>query len=127
MGSNWQTELVSKPKLRTYIKFKDAIYPEPYVLRINSRLKRSLLAQLRIGILPIRVETGRFRGLTVEERVCEMCNLGKIENEINFICECPLYDAMRANLFEATLAVNPNFLTLNLENKFIFLMKNMWR
>ena len=60
------------------------------------RSHRSLLAQLRSGILPLRLETGRFQNirdentghfqkLKVEERVCTLCNLNCIEDEIHFV------------------------------------------
>ncbi len=47
------------PKLRTYIKFKKVVEVEPYVLSFISRQRRSYLAQLRNGILPVQLEVGR--------------------------------------------------------------------
>ncbi len=41
----WKADLLSKPKLRTYIKFKGDYNVEDYVKYYNSRSKRSLLAQ----------------------------------------------------------------------------------
>jgi len=60
------------------------------------------MAQLRSGILPIRIETGPFCKLPVEERLCEMCNQGKVEDEFHFIMECPLYHQERQGMFEKT-------------------------
>ncbi len=53
--------LISKmmPNLRTYIKFKNVFEVEPYVLPFMSRQRRSYLAQLRNGILPLQLEVGR--------------------------------------------------------------------
>ena len=56
---------------------------------------RSFIAQLRLGILPLRIETGRFenlkdsltgrfRKLKVEVRKCQICNLDDIEDEKHF-------------------------------------------
>ena len=51
-----------------------------------SKHKRSLMAQFLTGILPLKIETGRFkkirdtssgklRCLNSQERICEMCTL----------------------------------------------------
>ncbi len=40
----WKADLLSKYKLRTYIKFKDDYNVEDYIKYCNSRRKRSLLA-----------------------------------------------------------------------------------
>ena len=56
----WEQEIVTKHKLRTYRTFKATFATENYVIKNISRRKRSLLCQLRIGILPLRIETGDF-------------------------------------------------------------------
>ncbi len=48
-------------KLRTYVKLKENICTKDYVKHCTSRRKRSLMAQFIIGILPLHIETGRFR------------------------------------------------------------------
>ncbi len=49
----WKDNLPNKPKLRTYISFKEQYYTEDYVkLCIPSRKERSMLAQIGFGILP---------------------------------------------------------------------------
>ena len=48
-----------KPKLRNYTKFKLDINEEDYLIK-SSRSQRSLLAQLRIGILPLQIEVGGY-------------------------------------------------------------------
>ena len=61
--TQWLDELHSKPKLRTYMTFKDNINTENYVKSFMSRRRRSLLAQLRLGVLPLHIETGRFKNV----------------------------------------------------------------
>ena len=61
MSSEWYDETQNKVKLRTYIKFKERFEPEEYLLHYMSKNKRSLIAQIRCGILPIFIETGRFK------------------------------------------------------------------
>ena len=55
------------------------------------KYKRSLLAQLRTGILPLSIETVRYYCIALENRICLLCNLNKIEDEIDIICECKAY------------------------------------
>ena len=61
--------------------FGQAVYAE-YNL---PKSQQSPCAQLRCGILLPRVETGRYRGLSEEERICNHCELNEVEDEINFI------------------------------------------
>ena len=56
----WSNTVGYKPKLRNYVKFKQNINVEDYVVSNISRSQRSLLAQLCMGILPLNIETGRY-------------------------------------------------------------------
>ena len=60
-------------------------HTEEYLKLCLTKYQRSLLSQFRAGILPLRIETGRFhvkndiengnvRHLQVEEHTCQMCN-----------------------------------------------------
>ena len=60
MQEQWSNEMHNKPKLRTYVQIKDIFEPEPYVLSNISRQRRSLLAQIRLGILPIKNRNWSF-------------------------------------------------------------------
>ena len=116
---------MKKPKLRTYITFKDEFAVEEYVKFNKSRHARSLLAQFRLGILPLKIETGRFNNLAVEQRICDLCTTKHIEDEKHFLCNCPLYLTPRQKLYEAANSLFPPFNNLNENGKFIFIMKNM--
>ena len=91
------------------------------------RLDQSLFAQFRHGILPLKIDTSRFKNLDVEERVCELCELGVVESEIYFLCKCPLYDNIRAALIVKGHQAIPNFLILDDEAKLLHLMNCKWR
>ena len=92
MEREWQREILGKPKLRTYITFKNLFKEKEYLSKIMSRKARSLISQIRLGILPLEIEVGRFRGVSPEDRLCQNCNMGVVESEVHFICECPLYN-----------------------------------
>jgi hypothetical protein len=127
MLGEWKQEVLKKPKLRTYITFKENINTEDYVQSYMSHHARSLFAQFRHGILPIKIETGRFKNLKEEERICELCPLNVVENETHFLCECSLYTDARIKLFDKAIKKNPSFNDLEVSIKFNFLMKQMWR
>ncbi len=67
-------------------KFKENICTEDYVKHCTSRRKRSLMAQFRIGKLPLHIETGRLRDKRINQSVCLLCNSGEVENEQHFRC-----------------------------------------
>ena len=55
---NWENNIQSFKKLRTFVTFKKSCKEEKYLLLNLSRKERSLFAQLRLGVLPLRLETG---------------------------------------------------------------------
>ena len=94
MHNEWSNKLPSKPKLRTYSLFKNEMKTEEYILSNIPKCKQSLLCQLRIGILPLEIETGRYTRKKVEDRICKLCKLD-IEDEIHFVCVCPKLQTIR--------------------------------
>ncbi len=83
-NNQWKDLLTSKAKLHTYMKFKDNIYTEQYVQYCSFRKRRSFLAQFQLGILPLHIETGRFRNMKSIEQLCFICNTNVIEDEQHF-------------------------------------------
>ena len=128
-------EIESKPKLRTYKLFKSDFSTEEYILKHRSKYERSILCQFRIGILPLNIETGRYknikdnisgkmRNLRPEERICDLCDLNIVEDELHFLCVCPVYNDERQNLYRKIDSTHNGFLNLEPEEKFIFIMTN---
>ena len=98
------------------------------------RQQRSLLAQLRAGILPLRIETGRFynikdpqtnkyRKLKAGERLCEVCKDGNIEDEYHFVCICSVYRDIRETLYQKVMLNTSNFNDMNDLDKFFILIE----
>ncbi len=59
--------------------FKSVFKTEDYLLIDLKKNDRSLLAQFRCGILPLRIETGRYVGEAVENRLCLLCDEHLVE------------------------------------------------
>ncbi len=83
-NADWKNSILPKSKLRSYVTFKEDIETESYIKYCMPR-RRSLLAQLRLGILSLHLETGRFRNKNVEERTCLICDSQDVEIEEHFI------------------------------------------
>ncbi len=124
-NADWKISLPTKPKLRTYVKFKENIETESYIKYCMLRRRRSLLAQLRLGILPLHLETGRFRNKKVEGKICLICNLQYVENEEHFIYVCTTYSQLRNNLY--LTVENAECHGWSNENKLVHLVKHKWK
>ena len=107
MNEKWKTDILSKPKLRTYVTFKSVLQTEEYLRNNISRHKRSLLAQLRLGILPLEIKVGRFRNIPVENRLCKCCDTNVVKNEFHFVCECVTYPDLRTVLYSQHITSPP--------------------
>ena len=89
------------------------------------RLERSLLAQLRLGILPLKIETGRFVNLPLVNRTCTLCDMIVLEDEVHFVKRCPLYEIYRNQLFQSAKQLDTNFNTLEGEQKLSFFLNSL--
>ena len=96
-------------------------------MRYNlNRHTRSVTSQFRFGILPIRIETGRFKNIPKEERFCDNCQTEE-EDEWHFAIVCPLYNNLRETLFEIAHSLDDNFVNLNSSGKLCFLTNEIWK
>ena len=83
------------PKLSTYSQFKSLLEPEKYLHVINSFWARKHPAKFRTSNHDLATEKGRHAKLERHRRMCNMCNLGCVEDEYNFILICPKYEYLR--------------------------------
>ena len=109
-------------KLRLYKTFKQNYVAENYCKLILPVSHRSAVSKFRCGVAPIRIETGRYEGLPEEPRLCPFCNV--LENEIHVILNCKVYDDLRGALLAQAINFDPNFDSMSLENKFVFLFSS---
>ena len=57
---NWQSSSRNLPKLRTFIQFKMFHSDSPHTYKPLSFIQRKQLSKFRLGMLHLRLETGRF-------------------------------------------------------------------
>lgn len=51
------------------------------------------------NILPLWTDPGRYRGEAVEDRICMIFDLNKIESEKYFLLHCPFFNKQRSHSF----------------------------
>ena len=62
------------------------------------KVKRSKLLLFLSDCLKLKIETGRYINLPISERLCFNCK-DKIENQLHFVFECPVYALPRSILY----------------------------
>ena len=79
MEKDWTEDLGSKPKL--------CVLNSVYVNGLNGRCwkvqeksHRRILMMLRGGSAPLQIETGRWKGVPREERLCRECGMNEVED-----------------------------------------------
>ena len=117
---------LEKPKLRTFITFKEFGTTPSYITMPMSFITRKFVALTRLSNLSIRLETGRFERPIVPEhlRLCPACSDGRsIENEIHFTFHCIAYHELRQSWL-SKIKIPLNFDNLEVSNKLKIVLNN---
>jgi len=91
----WHISLNSVSKLSLYRSIKTAYGHEHYLNILNVRKYRHAYAQLRSVFYELEIEKGRYNNTPIADRLCKICNLDQVENELHFILICPMFDDLR--------------------------------
>jgi hypothetical protein len=121
-SAQWKINVQNSRKLRTYRSFKQNLELEAYVISIMNRGYRSVLARLRAGVLPLQIETGRWRSVPADERFCTFCNDDTIEDETHFVFVCKMYERERTDFFNTVESKISGFTNKSNVEKFTILM-----
>ena len=124
--SEWLNDIQTTSKLVNYRNFKEAYVSEPYVYKLHNRLHRSVFAQLRCGILPLKIETGRYTQIPLNYRLCTFCNHDAIEDEIHFLFNCSLYNEIRTLFWDKFVSLCPWFTELSNQGKMKIFMSEIF-
>ena len=95
----WVLKLNQLPKLGLYKNIKQNYNMENNIPMNIPKSHRSLVAQFRCGILPIRIETVRYRGEPVSDRLCTLRSQDNAEDEYHFLLYCLKYSILRTDFF----------------------------
>ena len=94
----------------------------PHMTKPLSFIERKMISKLRLGILPLRIETGSFSRPTLPEsqRLC-YCGSQEIESEAHLLFQCAKYDNLR-QVWLNSLHIPENFIDLSLHEKFVLIL-----
>ena len=134
--SMFRNQCSKSPKLRTYNSLFspfDQALPENFTRLCLPFIVRKRLSQLRLGVLPLKIETDRYQRVKIDasERLCKQpkCTNNdvtvavqtfEVENEFHFLIKCKQYDHLRNVLFSDLSC--PEFDQLNDQNKFCYML-----
>ena len=104
--------------------FKSSYETEKYCKVLLPVTHRAAFAKFRCGVAPIRLETGRFENLNVDQRLCHFCN-DAIEDETHVVLFCSAYEDLRNNLVSKAVSVLSNFSELSAKEKMKFLFTKL--
>jgi hypothetical protein len=91
-----RTRMKGKKKLRTYRSFKKELKIEKYLTAEEGKSQqRRVMMMLRGGSNDLRIERGRYEKREVEERMCQFCDSGEVEDEEHFLCKCKAWKEER--------------------------------
>ena len=99
-------------KLRTYRLFKSVYQTENYLNCLMPHGYRNAYAKFRCGVVPIRLETGRYERPSEDSRTCFNC-VNLIENEEHVPLQCPVYKDLREVMFRVLSEEFPDLLNMN--------------
>ena len=85
-----------------YRLFKTEFISENYLTNLSHALKYNV-CKFRTVNHKLPIETGRYRSIPRNERVCEMCDSGQLGDEFHFCLECPASKELRYKFLPANI------------------------
>ena len=85
---------------------------------------RKIYSRFRLSSHDLEIERGRYgaKSTPPDERLCNLCNLNEVEDELHFLMICPRYAHERNNVLNDIHRSFPSVANLQLRDKFIWLM-----
>ena len=111
--NKWWLEANDKPKLRTYVQIHDHNSRQAIVKKNLSRVERSMVTKFKCGVLPIMIETGRYKDVPLEERLCQICTAHVLEDEQHFIGTCSALSGVRDRFKTKFMELGVNMEVMN--------------
>lgn len=79
-----------------------------------------MLTKFRISAHDLKIERGRYLGLPVEERLCDLCKKN-IEDEIHFMFNCPCLEILTRPFIKKINNICKHFELLSPKDRLIWL------
>ena len=85
--TTWNTNLVMKNICSSYRMYKTVYGMEEYLVKLSKKC-RIMISKLRACNNKLPIIEGRFRGISREERVCNMCDDHLVGDEFHILFVC---------------------------------------
>ena len=70
---------------------------------VQNNIFKQIMTSLRLGILNLQNQKGRWTGTQRDERICKFCNHNLVEDEFHFILQCPYYKELRQKSLQSLI------------------------
>ena len=100
---SWTAEIERSQVLTLYEEIKVSISYEHYLYLCHNRSCLKVLTQLRLSAHSLCIQTGRYGRNRSErqDRLCNICDSGDVEDEFHFILKCKIYMIVRRRYIDA--------------------------
>ena len=118
----WRDQIQQCSKLRTLNLVKPRIGFENYLSRISNVKHRQAVTRLRISAHKFPVESGRYANIDYDSRVCTICNLNEVGDELHYFSNCNNSKLVTArdNFLSNLLEVNSSFSSFGYRDLFMY-------
>ena len=97
MEKDWAEDLGSKPKLCVLNSVcKGGL--DGRCWKMQEKSHRRVLMMLRGGSAPFQIETGRWKGVRREEKLCRECGMNEVKDCDHWLLRCSRWDVERQHL-----------------------------
>ena len=103
----WSSDIDNSSKGHIYKIFKQNFVIEKYITELTPKY-RNIIMKFRTSNHHLPVETGRWAGIPLSERVCTLCNNGQIGDEFHYLLECKVLSNHRKKYLGNRYCTRPN-------------------
>ena len=112
---DWQrsNDMLKDGKLVIYLFLKTNFGLEKYLTLVNNFNYKKSICRYRVSAHRLYIETGRYKNIPRNERLCKNCSANEIEDEAHFLIKCDkLNNKREENLFHQKWKISPNYLII---------------
>ena len=107
----WQEEVHNSSACLTYRIVTVQKELQYYLLNLPEKYAYDL-CKFRCGNHKLPIVRGRFQNLTIDERVCRLCQLNDVGDEFHYVLRCPFFHENRKKFVKKYYYCNPNTLKM---------------
>ena len=120
--NKWQKTLNKQEnnKLDTYNSFKKDYKYEQYLDSVKNKKFRIAMTKYRISAHKLPIESGRYKGINRDNRICKLCNTNDLGDEKHYMFHCSheSFTEHREMFFKALFTYAPNLQGLSNDELF---------